>query len=123
MEVYNHCLLLYEISISQLFYPGSNYIYTLTLCKNDFLNIDTRMDPFIVSRLSILILALDRHVKSPGVDVTVIEPLVHQIGLYIMSLAGELVNRCNGTDSLMLLAVVADIEQHPVLSLLLQHKL
>jgi hypothetical protein len=81
------------------------------------------MDACILSRLSILILALDRYVKSAGVDVNVIKPLVHQIGLYIMSLAGDLVNGCNETDSLMLLAVVADIEQHPVLSLLLSHKL
>ena len=65
-------------------------------------------------------LSLDRYVKSGGLDVNVIEPLVYQIRLYIMSLADDLVNTVKGEPNpLMILAILADIENHPLLSMLL----
>ncbi len=73
------------------------------------------MDAFISPRLSILILSLDQYVKSGGVDIKVIKPLVHQIKLYIIALVGGLVN----CDDLMLLATITGIKQHPILSLIL----
>lgn len=80
------------------------------------------MDPFISNGLSFLILALDEYVTSGGADVKVIEPLVHQIKLYIIALVNDMSNRDGEPDSLMLLAVFAILKEHPVLSLLLPYR-